>query len=113
MLLRNRSTNQVVASDVVIAADAVARSIGLLMRKDIAPCEGMWFPNSWMIHTLGMRATIDVLFLDRQNRVIRVRPAIPPNRFAAAYGATTVVELGAGALDDVDILVGDCLELEG
>jgi uncharacterized protein len=112
MLLRNRSTNEVVASQVVVAVNPLARSIGFLRRKTVPPSEGMWFPNCWAIHTVGMRATIDVLFLDDENRVVNLRPFVPPNRIVAAYGAATVVELGAGALEAVDVLVGDRLDLE-
>ena len=112
MVLRNHSTDEIVASEVIVAINPIARSVGLLTRKHVPPSEGIWFPNCWMIHTVGMRATIDVLFLDAENRVFNVRPAVRPNRIVAAYGAATVVELGVGALDATDVLVGDLLELE-
>lgn len=114
MILRNRSTNEVIAANVVLAKTMLQRSIGLLARRTIAPGEGMWFPNSWAIHTIGMRADIDVLFLDAQQRIVSLRSRIRPNRFAVAhFGAASVVELGAGALHAADLLVGDIMELEG
>ncbi len=113
MVLRNYSTNLIVASKVVVAVNPFERGIGLLSRKQIPPSEGMWFPNCWIIHTVGMRVSIDVLFLNAQNRVINLRPGVRPNRVVAAYGAATVVELGVGALDATDVLVGDRLALEG
>lgn len=112
MLLRNRSTDEVVASNIVVAVNPLTRSIGFLTRKTVLPDEGMWFPRCWAIHTFGMRAIIDVLFLDARNQVMNLRPLVPPNRLVVAYGAATVVELGAGALEAVDVLVGDRLELE-
>lgn len=112
MVLRNRSTNEIIASRIKVAVNPLARSIGFLTRKTVLPTEGLWLPRCWAIHTLGMRATIDVVFLDAQNRVMNLHPSVPPNRLVAAYGAATVVELGAGALEAVDVLVGDCLDLE-
>lgn len=112
MVLRNCSTSVVVASDVVVASSICARTIGLLARGAITPDEGMVFLNACAIHTVGMRASLDVLFLDGENRVVQIRPAVPPNRIVYVRGAAAVVELGAGALERTDVLVGDRLELE-
>lgn len=113
MVLRNLTTSEVIASDVVLARNALQRSIGLLGRRSVAPHQGMWFPNSWAIHTIGMRAHLDVVFLDERRRVVSIRSGIPPNSLAVAHiGAANVIELGSGALYTTDVLVGDILTLE-
>jgi uncharacterized membrane protein (UPF0127 family) len=73
------------------------RLLGLMGRADvgggvvIVPC------NS--IHTLFMRAAIDVLFLDAEGRVCALYPALRPWRFTRVVrGARRVVELRAGTL---------------
>lgn len=48
------------------------------------------------VHTLGLRAPIDVVFLGRGNRILRHVAALPPNRCAVALRARAVVELPAG-----------------
>jgi uncharacterized membrane protein (UPF0127 family) len=59
-----------------------------------------------------MRHTIDVMFVDRDGCVLRIERAVRPNRFAlSCRKAKAVVELGGGALDQVDVMIGDRLEL--
>jgi uncharacterized membrane protein (UPF0127 family) len=61
---------------------------------------------------MGMRASIDVIFLDTNNSVLRLCPMVPQWRLAlVCRGARSVVELGSGALRAVDVIPGDRLEL--
>lgn len=113
MMLRNATTGQVVASDVKVAESWIDRMTGFLRRRQVAPEEGLFFKDCSIIHTMGMRAAIDVVFLDSQNRVLRIVCSVRPNRFAlACAGASAVVELGSGALESSDVLTGDRLTLE-
>lgn len=48
------------------------------------------------IHTFGLKASIDVVFLDRRCAVIRCLHRLPPNRIACAWRARSVVELPGG-----------------
>lgn len=113
MRLRNTTTGEVIATAVQRAEGVVERIVGLLNRSHIDREEGIWFPNCAAIHTLGMREPIDVVFLDRENRVVQTLRNVRTNRVAVACrGAHATVELGSGALDGRDILTGDRLELE-
>jgi len=108
--LRNARSGQVLAT-VGRASDPFSRGIGLLPRKAVAPDEGLWIGGCGAVHTIGMRATIDVIFLDREDRVLKIAPAVAPNRLSVSCRrAVTVVELGAG--DTRDVAVGDRLTLE-
>lgn len=111
--LRNMTTGKIVASDVFVAKGVVSRMVGFLNRSRIEPSEGLWFDGCSAIHTVGMRQPIDVVFLDRRGRVVRTLCAVPPNRIAVGCpNAQTTIELGAGALERSDILVGDRFALE-
>jgi uncharacterized membrane protein (UPF0127 family) len=111
-VLVNASTGEIVATRVERARTFVDRAVGLLTRARVRPDEGLWIEPCDAIHTIGMRAAIDVIFLDREQRVLRLCPAIPSFRLAVVCrGARSVVELGAGALELVDVLVGDRLDL--
>ena len=48
------------------------------------------------VHTLGLRTPIDVVFLGRENRILRHVPGLRPNRWAIDWRARAVVELPAG-----------------
>jgi uncharacterized membrane protein (UPF0127 family) len=111
--LRNATNGKVLATRVARASNFVTRGLGLLPRATVAPDEGMWIDGCSAVHTIGMRATIDLYFLDRDSRVLRIVSAIPPNRLAVSCrDAVSIVELGSGPDLGRDILVGDQLVLE-
>jgi uncharacterized membrane protein (UPF0127 family) len=58
-----------------------------------------------------MRFAIDVVFLDRDLRVLRVVHSLKPWRFAACRGAHAVLELPPGAAAAHGFGVGDRLHL--
>ena len=112
-LLKNETTGEVIAANVKYADTWWERLAGFIPRRVIAPDDGLWFRDCWAIHTLGMRARIDVIFLDAQSRVVRTDRRVPLHHPGiACVGARSVVELGAGALDGRDVLAGDRLTLE-
>lgn len=112
--LRNTSNGTLLAGRMRRAGNFWQRGIGLLLRESVAPDEGLWIDNCSAIHTMMMRASIDVLFLDKDGRVLRIANGITPNRAAVACSdAVAVVELGAhDGICARDILVGDRLVLE-
>jgi uncharacterized membrane protein (UPF0127 family) len=112
-VLRNATTGQVLAENVRYADTWWDRIAGFIPRSVVAPDDGLWFRNCWAIHTLGMRAQLDVIFLDAESRVVRTEREVALHRPAiACIGARSVVELGAGALEGRDVLAGDRLTLE-
>ena len=111
-LLRNTNTGEIIATRVQPAATWLERAVGLLMRRDVRPDEGLWIERCSAIHTLGMRVPIDVIFLDNARRVLRLHPWVPRWRWAlVCWKAKSVIELGGGALQEMDLLPGDRLEL--
>lgn len=113
MLLRNATTGEIIAENVHFADSWWQRLIGLIPKAIVKPDDGLWFRDCWAIHTIGMRAHLDVIFLDEKERVVRTIQDVPPHRPAViCVGAHHVVELGAGALDGRDVLAGDRLVLE-
>lgn len=112
-VLKNATTGQVIAERVQYADGWWQRLAGFIPKDVVDPDEGLWFRDCWAIHTLCMRAHIDVIFLDEQSRVVRTDREVRLNRpVIACPGARSVVELGAGALEGRDVLVGDRLELQ-
>jgi uncharacterized membrane protein (UPF0127 family) len=70
----------------------------------ITPCEG--------IHTIGMKFAIDVLFLSRDRKVLKIRAAMPPRRLSVCLRAHSVLELPAGTAEATRTIPGDMLEFE-
>ena len=111
-LLKNSTTGKIVATRIDRLSSFLHRAVGLLARTNLRPDEGVWITSCRAIHTLGMRVTIDVIFVDRNGEVVGLEPNVVPNRVAVSCrGARGVVELGAGALREIDVQRGDVLEL--
>jgi uncharacterized membrane protein (UPF0127 family) len=93
----------------VVADRAPARMRGLLGRADLPAGDGVLLRPAGSIHTHFMRFSIDAIFLDRDLRVVDVRPALRPWRFARKRGAKAVLELRAGEAELREIQIGDVL----
>jgi uncharacterized membrane protein (UPF0127 family) len=91
----------------------VGRGLGLMFRRGLAPGEGMWIAPCNGIHTFFMRFPIDVVFLDRRQRVVRVYPALRSWRMVPlVLGAHSVVELPGGTLERLALPRGEQLAID-
>jgi len=89
------------------------RALGLLSKKGLAETDVLWIVPCAGIHTCFMRFTIDVLFLNKDNAVLKVASEVVPWRFVfAPRGTHSVIELSAGNALRSGIAVGDSLRIE-
>ncbi len=87
----------------------IEKSAGLIGVKCAFP---VFFSTHWGIHTFGVRSPIDVLILDKDNRVVVIRHRLPPNRILfwnPIYDR--VVELPPGTIVKKGISVGTQIAL--
>lgn len=98
-----------VLASIEIASGWRQRSRGLLGRDGI---EGaILLEPARSVHTFGMRFAIDVAFVDRDCRVLRV-VEVPTNRLTRiVWRARAVVEAEAGAFARWGVQAGDQLEV--
>lgn len=62
--------------------------------------DAMVFPRCGAVHSWWMTVPIDLVFLDRESKVIRLKSDFRPWRLpAGCRGAVTVIELPAGAIE--------------
>lgn len=109
--LMNARTNSIVADRVEVAVTRRARRRGLLGRSGLQPSSALVLAPCAAVHTLFMRFSIDVLFVDREGRVVRVVPRLAPWRAAASLAAHATIELPEGSLASGDVSIGDQLFL--
>jgi uncharacterized membrane protein (UPF0127 family) len=84
---------KVLGFDVPVAETHRARLLGLAFLDREEAGEGLLIPDCRSVHTFGMRFALDVVFLDRESRVIQLRRAVPPWRFIRCPEAASVLEL--------------------
>lgn len=109
--LTNTRNNRLVARTLLTAFDSASRRKGLLDHDSLADGSAMIIAPTSAIHTFAMRFVIDVIFVSKDGRVLKVRPHIKPRRIAAAWRAFAVVELPAGAIERSDTRPGDRLQI--
>jgi uncharacterized membrane protein (UPF0127 family) len=106
-----RDDGSLVCERCLLAETPLTRLRGLLGRAGLEQGEGLLLRPASSIHMWFMRFPIDAVFLDRENRVLRVVEHLAPWRVAGCRGAKAVVELPAGDAARVGLAVGDRLSL--
>jgi uncharacterized protein len=89
-----------------------ARMRGLLGRDGLEPGTGMLIDAAPSVHMFFMRFPIDVVFLDRDRRVVGVRHGLRPWRVAGARRAVAALELPAGAAAAAGVEEGNMVVIE-
>ena len=109
-LLEDTTAGAVLARSVQAAVDSESRRRGLLGRTGlgdaalvIAPCNA--------IHTFFMRFPIDVIFVDRTGRVLRIAASVPAWRMTGSWSAFATIELAAGTAARIGTTTGHTLAL--
>jgi uncharacterized protein len=104
------------AGETVVERCAIAdkpwsRMRGLLGRRSLPEGEGILLRPASSVHMFFMRFAIDVVWLDRDLRVLDVRPNLRPWRMAGRRGARAALEVAAGECERVGLSAGDRLAL--
>lgn len=110
--VRNSSKDAVLAERADIADTSAKRKTGLLKHTGLNPGEGLWITPCEAVHTIGMKFAIDVLFLDKKRRVLKVRHSMPRWRISGSLFAHSVLELPSGTAAATKTAPGDQLEFE-
>jgi uncharacterized membrane protein (UPF0127 family) len=110
--LVDAANGRVVVPRLELALDSASRRKGLLGRDGLEEGAGLVIAPSNSVHTFFMQFAIDILFLNRSGRVLKIRPRVPARRVALSPTAHAVLELPAGAALAAGISVGDTLALQ-
>lgn len=74
----NQTQETFLAYRVKVADSILTRLVGLIGKRSLEPHSGLWIVPSCGIHTLGMLFDIDVIYLDRDLKVVGVHELVPP-----------------------------------
>ena len=110
--VHNQSRDTTLADRALIADNSKTRKTGLLKHDRLESGEGLWITPCEGIHTVGMKFAIDVLFLDKKRKVVKIRAAMPRWRMSASLFAHSVLELPSGTVQATQTTSGDQLEFE-
>jgi uncharacterized membrane protein (UPF0127 family) len=102
----------VVGECIDVADTSAKRRTGLLRHDSLAEGHGLWIVPCEGIHTWGMRFAIDVVFLSRYRKILKIRKDLQQRRLSFCLRAHSVLELPAGTLDRTGTEAGDQLVFE-
>ena len=106
----NVTRGTALATFVEIADTARTRRKGLLGRLSLSAGEGLWITPCESVHTWFMQFPIDLVYLNRERRIEKLRSDVVPWRLSACLSAGSVLELAAGSIRASESEQGDLVE---
>ena len=100
------------ASELEIATSFAARSQGLLGRSGLKPDTGLLIDPCSSIHMWFMRFPIDVVFLDKKNRVVGLKRNVKPWGMAWSWRGVKTIELPVGVIATTRTQIGDIVAFQ-
>src|SRR5579871_1496539 len=92
IMIRNRTRSTELAEHGELAHSGPRRSKGLLGRTSMGREEGLWIVPCEAVHTFFMQFSIDLVYLDRNLRIKKLRESMRPWRISACVTAHSVIE---------------------
>ena len=107
----NDSKGKVLLEQAEIADTFWRRLSGLMFRKSLPEGKGLIFYNANSIHTCFMRFSLDIVFLDKDGRVVRIKREMKPWRATICLKAFTAIEFPSCYSYTEDLESGDFLKI--
>jgi uncharacterized protein len=107
-----RSPGALLALDLHVTTNVFDRLKGWMGRKSIDERDALLIRPCNSIHTWFMSMPIDVVFLDRTLRIVRVHEHVGPRQFRSYWRAASTLELKAGRAAALGLVRGTQLAID-
>lgn len=106
-------TRNITLSDNAVISDTLSGRIkGLIGRKKLKSGQALVIKPCNSVHTFFMSFSIDLLFVDKQERIVKIVQAMPPFRLSSiSLNASYVIELPAGSISSTQTKIGDRISI--
>jgi uncharacterized membrane protein (UPF0127 family) len=112
MTITNTTRQQTLADKAARAGSFLARGRGLMLSAPLPSGGGLILEPCNSIHMLFMRYPLDILFLNREGRVVFMYQGIKPWRLGRVVkGARLAIELPEGTINTSGTQVGDAIAI--
>lgn len=109
--VKKHNSNHILAYKVKEAITFKDRLIGLMFKDKMDDYDGLLLEPCKSIHNFFVRFPIDVIFLNKDNEIVKIIKSFKPWRITNFYfKAVKVLELKAGTIQD-HVKEGDLLEV--
>ncbi|MDP2924264.1 MAG: DUF192 domain-containing protein [Candidatus Omnitrophota bacterium] len=106
----NKTKGVVIVEKAGVAKTFFQRAAGLMFRENMDTNEAMIFYKAPSIHMFFMFFPIDVVFLDKNMRVMKICAALRPWQMASCFKSAVTIELPVHTANNTGLTVGDVLE---
>lgn len=105
-----KNKNITLANKVKVADDFFSRLVGLMFKKEMIGFDALLITECKSIHTCFMQYSMDLIFLNNKNKIIKIFRNMRPWRFTRIYfSASKALELKGGSIVG-EIQIGDEVE---
>ncbi|MFN4149589.1 MAG: DUF192 domain-containing protein [Candidatus Sericytochromatia bacterium] len=109
--IRNKENNTLISDNIGLANTMLTRFIGLMNKKTLEDNEGILLTPCNSIHMMFMKFPLDIVFLDRKNKVIKIIENLKPWRVSPViFMAQSVLELPSGTISKTGLKINDTLD---
>ncbi|NLP13082.1 MAG: DUF192 domain-containing protein [Clostridium sp.] len=110
MIVENGTKGSVLSMNTIIADTFTKRFLGLMFKSSLPDNSGLLIEPCNSIHMFFMKFSLDIVFIDRDDRVIHLIENLPPWRCSKiVFGSRRVLELPVGTIKKSNTCVGDKL----
>lgn len=112
MILSRLPSQDLLCNNMDIAQSFKKRLLGLIGTKSLPESSALYIPRCNWIHTFFMSYSIDVIYLDKQQKVCKIDHSLKPWRLAApVFTARSVVEMPSGKAKKLNLKIGEELHV--
>ena len=110
MKITNQTKSIILAEQAILAGTPFKRIKGLLGKKSLEKGQALILRPCTSIHTFFMGFALDVLFVNKDNRVVKAVSSIKPFRITGVYFSSSfAIELPAGTIQATGTSIGDTI----
>lgn len=111
--ITNKSNQKVIGDNIGNANNMYRRFVGLMGKESLNENEGLLLTPCNSIHMMFMKISLDVIFLDKKNKVLFLLEDFKPWKVSKViFKAQSVLELPVGTIAKNQIKIDDILEIE-
>jgi uncharacterized membrane protein (UPF0127 family) len=110
--LKVMCNGKTISQNIILADTFWCRLAGLITRKDLQPDEGLLIRPCRQVHTWFMSFSLDIVFLDKEGKVIYLLPEMKPGKISPFIKESfQVLELAPGVISAHQLKLGEKLEI--
>lgn len=100
---KNTSANNSTGINILSTENILERTGGLLKLPTLDKSQGLLINKCNSIHTFGMRYALDIIYLDRHYKIIKLIENIRPRRMSMCLRAKHTLEMLSGEIDHLSL----------